>query len=370
MHGHSNHQFMNKSGFRRNIVFLFFRGEQMRHSLKRNRIGFSFRRPLHGFTLVELLVVITIIGILIALLLPAVQAAREAARRMQCQNNLKQVGLGILNYESNYQTLPPGGLPLATEYGSSWWVRILPYMEGYEYAGGGWLNSNSQARDALKKQSFPFMYCPSSTLVRFVLGAETNQTNYNIDVQSATYAGIAGAADGHTTNIFSAKRSLCYTAMGWVSTGGCLVMYHGIPVAEVTDGTSNTMIVGEQSDWLSPAGAIPPGPQAPTFTMCVAGDCRSDCTHGFTMGPGPQSVGDLRTFNVTTVFHPINYKSTTGYGIQSNCGPNTPIQSIHPGGANVALADGSIQFLSESLDLDVLHCLATRNDGQVTSGAY
>ena len=88
-------------------------------------------RPAAGFTLVELLVVITIIGILIALLLPAVQAAREAARRMQCSNNLKQVGLAILNYESSYSVLPPGGLRLSSRaaYGSSWWVRILPYIE-------------------------------------------------------------------------------------------------------------------------------------------------------------------------------------------------------------------------------------------------
>ena len=338
----------------------------------------AVRHPKTAFTLVELLVVITIIGILIALLLPAVQAAREAARRMQCQNNLKQVALGTLNYESTFQVLPAGGLAVSSAFGSSWWVRILPYMEAqnvmefYNYTNGGWIYSNTQARDALKNQAFPFMYCPSSTLPHFALGEETSQVAHMggtaLNIQSATYTGISGAADGNATNIFSAKKTTCLKVTGWVSTGGCLLMHRCIPMCEVTDGTSNTMIVGEQSDWLSPAGTVDEAywASANAQSMCEAGDCRSDCTHGFTMGPG----SDSRTFNVTTVYHPVNYKSTTGYGIKGNCGPNSPIQAVHPSGANIALADGSMQFLSESLDITVLRCLATRNDGKAVSGAY
>ena len=90
----------------------------------------TIRRQKLAFTLVELLVVITIIGILISLLLPAVQAAREAARRLQCQNNLKQIGLAIHNYENANGMFPPGGLSSkAGGYGFSWLVRILPYIE-------------------------------------------------------------------------------------------------------------------------------------------------------------------------------------------------------------------------------------------------
>src|SRR5664280_2834655 len=101
-----------------------------------------------AFTLVELLVVITIIGILISLLLPAVQAAREAARRLQCQNNLKQIGLALLSYESSNDMFPPGGLAgSGSTNGYSWWVRILPYVEQGNIFSQlnwqtGWLPSN------------------------------------------------------------------------------------------------------------------------------------------------------------------------------------------------------------------------------------
>ena len=217
-----------------------------------------------AFTLVELLVVITIIGILIALLLPAVQAAREAARSMQCQNNLKQVSLAMLNYESGNGMLPPGGLILSSTYGMSWWVRVLPYLEaenvlaGIDYPQGGWLAVNTKLADVLRDQQFPFMYCPSSTLPRKVLaGAATGQIGYDQNVQCATYVGISGAADGNTPNKYSARIVDTLTVPGWASTGGVLIERQGVSIAEITDGTSNTLAIGEQSDWFEPAGPHP-----------------------------------------------------------------------------------------------------------------
>jgi prepilin-type N-terminal cleavage/methylation domain-containing protein/prepilin-type processing-associated H-X9-DG protein len=331
----------------------------------------EYFRVSQAFTLVELLVVITIIGILIALLLPAVQAAREAARRMQCQNNLKQIGLGILNYEAQNHTLPPGGLESTKPFGTSWWVRILPFVESanvsdqYNYSMGGWLGMNTDAQALLKNLQFPYMYCPSSTLPKKVLSSEVGQSGWTANIQGTTYVGISGAAvDDATTSRYSATQVTGSYADGWQSKGGVLIEYRAVTMAEITDGTSNTIAVGEQSDWLSPVV------NSGSDVMCERGDCRSDCGHGFTMGPAPAlSTSDRRTFNLTCVYHPVNYKTATGNGVSGNCGPNTPIQSAHPGVVNVAFADGSVQTLSESLDMITLCNLATRNDGQVISAS-
>lgn len=327
-----------------------------------------------AFTLVELLVVITIIGILIALLLPAVQAAREAARRMQCQNNLKQVALAILNFESANNTLPAGGTRMkSNQYpiGVAWWVRILPYVENvigdqWDYSKGGWVDNPSI--ELLKDQKLSYIYCPSSTLPANVLTGTIDGAGYTQNVPGATYAGISGAADGNSSNIYSATSVTAGVVPGWTSTGGALILDRCIQLADITDGASNTIIVGEQSDWFSPIPETPPSPS--NSVRCYYGDCRADCGGGIQYGPGPAAWGDVgkRTPNLTCVYYPVNYKTPSTFGILGNCGPNTPIQAAHPGGANVAVVDGSVQFLSESIEMSTLRNLATRNDGEVISG--
>jgi prepilin-type N-terminal cleavage/methylation domain-containing protein len=308
-----------------------------------------FKRRI-GFTLVELLVVIAIIGILIALLLPAVQAAREAARRSQCSNNLKQIGLALSNYENAFGTLPYGGISRSSGYGHSWWVRILPYVEHGAIEGmfdengihTGWLGNtgNVHNRDLLRDHWFEFMFCPSSTLPPYVL---SDATHFYSNVMSPTYTGIAGAGDHPTTTDRAGHPS-----WGRVSSGGVLIMEECIPLREITDGASNTIAVGEQSEWCFDATG-------------AEVDCRSDCFHGFPMGPAHD--GWERAFNTTCVLHPINERSETALGVAGNCGPNTPILSAHAGGAQVLLADGSAHFLEENIGIYVLYNLANRDDG-------
>jgi prepilin-type N-terminal cleavage/methylation domain-containing protein len=313
-----------------------------------------YRRQRCAFTLVELLVVIAIIGILVALLLPAVQAAREAARRTQCTNNLKQIGLAILNYENPHKELPPGGLtPASGGYGHSWWVRILPYVEqnavyeqfNQEIPNSGWLGftSSNPNRDLLRNLQFSFMYCPSSSLPKLVL---TSPQHSSSNIMSPTYTGVSGATDHATAK----NKNPLGGEDGRISLGGAFIVHRGVSLAEFRDGTSNTMMVAETSDF------------------CIDGsgqkvDCRSDCGHGFCMGPG--NDGWERAFNMVTVIHRLGEKSYLGLGVPGNCGPNRPIQSAHGGGALAVYADGSVHFLNDSLEVQVQYDLANRDDGHV-----
>lgn len=316
---------------------------------------------LGGFTLVELLVVIAIIGILLALLLPAVQMAREAARRSQCSNNLKQVGLALLNYESQNRCFPPGGLWTgAGLYGHSWWVRILPFAEESEICADfdqlgettGWLGEggNKNNRDLFRKQFFSFMKCPSTTLDTYVLNAAEHEW---ASVQSASYTGISGALDHNTTR----DKGPTPGAYGKVSWGGVLVVGQAITIADISDGTTKTMMVSEQS-----------GPCIDASGNQV--DCRSDCEHGFPMGPARKDHDSWeRQYNLTCVVHLIGEKSYELLGVAGDCGPNRPLQSPHRGGVNALLADGSVQFYSNTIDLQVLYNLANRNDGKRSAQA-
>ena len=306
--------------------------------------------------------VIAIIGVLVSLLLPAVQAAREAARRTQCGNNVKQIGLGLLTHESTNGAFPPGGLviPNSTKYGHSWWVHILPYLEQkniydkFELRGSGvestgWLShtggaGNHNNRQLLYKVEIPLMRCPSSSLPMLVVIDPV----HNAFVMAANYTGISGATDHRTAR----DKSTVGGAAGRISWGGVLVEGSAIAVSRIRDGTTNTLLVAEQSDWCRD----------------VTGNryyCNSDGQHGFTMGPG--SDGWERHFNMTCVLHRINEKSWTGLGVQGNTGPNTPIQSAHLGGAMVLMADGSVRFLDDSLETQTLYDLSNRDDGHLLS---
>ena len=327
---------------------------QQTHRL-RNRAGRG-GPAFAGFTLVELLVVMAIISILIALLLPAVQMAREAARRSRCSNHLRQVGLALLNYESTHKTLPPGGLSTAAGwYGHSWWVRMLPYIEEQEIYDDfdqrgdntGWLGNggNVYNRDLLRKQHFPFMICPSSpSLDRWAL--TTAEDGY-ASIESPTYTGISGAF-GHPTT--RDQKNPGGTSNGLISFGGVLIVGRSVSISDIRDGTSKTMMVSEQSDWCIDVNG-------------AKQDCRSDCASGFPMGPATKDPYE-RHYNLTAVLHPIGTKSYEAVGVAGNCGPNRPLQSPHGAGVNALLADGSVQFLRDTMNVLALYHYANRDDGQ------
>ena len=336
-------------------------------------------RSKRGFTLVELLVVIAIIGILIGMLLPAVQQVREAARRSACSNNLKQSILAAHNYESAHQNMPPGNFwvdnpDVNNNWGNSFWVAMLPFMEqgnlGNEYSveGGGWTGHTGGPgeanRELLRDQLLPFLQCPSSSMPQFPVAYPVKVMGDNkgapggVTGMSPCYAGITGSSE-HVTATPGDEN-------GVDSEGGILLQpakfernETTVTFGDITDGSSNTMMLGEQSDWMfDDNGEMLDG--------------RSDSNHGFNMGTQGSNINtgkqNGRRFNLTTVRYEINTRIVNvAVGSRGNTGPNRPIISAHPGGAMVGVADGSVQFLTETTDLDILFNLADRDDGEVAS---
>lgn len=344
-----------------------------------------------GFTLVELLVVIAIIGILIGMLLPAVQAVREAARRSECQNNERQAALALLSYESAHTTFPDGnmrpiGAPENNDQnpgpGHSFWVLALPFIEQgnladrYDLAESGWTggsNSSNPNTSAIAGVVLPFLLCPSSPLPEFpeeLTNAQIQGTT-NASPPAAgmkpCYVGISGSIAHSTANL--PENGSAGTGNSTLSEGGILINNEGIGFGQIPDGASNTIVLGEQADWM-----VNPDDGSQI-------EIRSDGNHGFTMGArrqgivlddnGNQDYNDTRIYNLTVIAHPLNTKifdaDLRASGAGGNVGANRPLLSAHPGGVNVALGDGSVHFLNDSFDLITLMNLSDKDDGNVTS---
>ena len=327
------------------------------------------RRIRTAFSLVELLVVIAIIGILIALLLPAVQSAREAARRASCQNNLKQIGLALHSFESPHKRLPIGS-KYTQGWGTSWWVELLPQLEeqslyqqlNLQIANPGMPAFGSTgAVNGQKTNGYPItvMHCPSSQVPIF----STASIAFPYQICLPSYVGIAGSTnEGGLTE--ARVTTCCSPAMdGQISAGGTLVPNQGIKISQVADGTSNTLCVAEESDFaIDKTGAkqeVDGG-----YPLGWLTGTNSIGTPPNYVSATPAAAPPTSAWNITT----IRYQPNTGYsqaGVEGNPrGPNNPLNSPHSGGFYGLMLDGSVHFINETLDLLTLRHLATRDDGQ------
>jgi len=331
-----------------------------------------------GFTLVELLVVIAIIGILIGMLLPAVQQVREAARRSACSNNMRQAALALINYESAHGNFPPGSEPAvrddgSTTFGHSFWVHALNFAEQnnlrdrYQLNETGWTGGDSTAVNkpnhiALAGLEVPFLICPSSPIPLFPearLPDDELQGTNNSDVAAAgmkpCYTGISGSVAHPTVGDGTNPDFPIGRSGSFLSQGGVLLNDKGIGFEDIFDGSSNTLLLGEQSDFMTndSGGNI---------------EVRSDGNHGFNMGSSSQGPSQGRLFNLAVLRHQLNFTDfSNADGAAGNVGANRPLLSAHPGGVNIALADGSVQFLNESIELTTVFDLADRDDANVTN---
>jgi prepilin-type N-terminal cleavage/methylation domain-containing protein len=309
------------------------------------------RRQYRGFTLVELLVVIAIIGILVSLLLPAVQSAREAARRMQCSNNLKQLGIAVHAYHATNQVYPTSaayddpvdglGLPPATSRtGKGWIIGVLPHLEQQAlfdkflpgFTGGlfgptGGIQK-AECRDAMKTQ-LAVLRCPSDSSSQ---NTATNQWQWTgIEVALTNYKGVlgdnrmAGTLSVHQGSTPDCHRTRNCPGIFWRNT-----YLNPVTTAKVRDGLSNTFLIGEDV----------PEHNRHSAAFYSNGDYAS-CHAPLNYMPNPPTPDEW--WNVMS------------------------FRSRHFGGAHFCFADGSIRFVSQSIDYTLYRALSTKAGGESVS---
>ncbi len=306
-------------------------------------------RPARGFTLVELLVVIAIIGILVSLLLPAVQAAREAARRMQCSNNLKQIGLSLHTFHDTRKFFPPGGISTSTTATAlrtkqafnipggvthGWAVFLLPYVEQQNLYDQyrfdlDWRHATNRP---VREQQLSVMQCPSSQRNRF---DQFNASGFGTVQAAAGDYGVNNAIDSGLAalNLIDAQTQAAPNGVMRVNE------LHGF--ADIIDGSSNTTWICEDAGRPARfvtgrrvlAGRVSGGGWADRENEYI--------THGFTStglaSPGPCPI---------------------------NCTNNNEIYAFHPQGAMCMFGDGSVRFVSQTVDIRVIGRVLTRAAGE------
>ena len=339
-----------------------------------------------GFTLVELLVVVAIIAILIALMLPAIQAARAASRQSQCANNLRQLGLAVLNYEASHRRLPPG---YRAETGAQsrhrdentwdaapgwgWGAHLLPYLEETSLAKGfqKHLPIWSEEYTSLVRTPISAFLCPSSSgpTEPFEIVDESGNA-LRIEGKSVTV--------GRSHYVASHGQESCWGECGAVRTGPvfrniytsetAMVTHNGdvskvadgpfyrnskTRVREVKDGMSKTIFLGEHSSNLSDktwVGVVPGAFSHPRFSSPENGP---DAAATLVLVHGGPSGGEL-DITGSPIIHPVNFPT---YHVGQ-------MYSEHVGGGNVAMGDASVRFVTNEVDLFVWAEFSSMNEGE------
>ncbi|UUO04931.1 DUF1559 domain-containing protein [Blastopirellula sp. J2-11] len=300
------------------------------------------RRMLHsGFTLVELLVVIAIIGVLIALLLPAVQQAREAARRAQCQNNLKQLGLALHTYHDTHLKFPPGAVDVNW---LSWAVLILPQIEQgplfdqFNFNAGSYTNTNKYIHGLNR---MPMYLCPSSN-------SEHSLDPSYLNDYTLHYMGVAGPKGTNPATLATYAVEKETSSRGGMATQGMLYIDSDTRFRSITDGTSNTFILGESS-WN----------KKNKFRSWIRGGAYTNTTSGSTYTTNPHLDS---TRNVANAINSEYTGGTSPEGWNDVC-----YGSEHAGGALFLMCDGSGKFVPETIDYGIYLSTASRDGDEVTT---
>ena len=346
---------------------------KMKHLIQ---VGDSHNK--NGFTLIELLIVISIISILSGLLLPAVQLAREAARRAQCQNNLRQIGMGVTNYLSVFEQFPKAriisqdtryiydpAVPCSGNLDRSYLVSILPYIEQTalfdSWNQSLWIFGREQR--TVLASAVNIFACPNDFGAGSTKIGRLELRSSELNLESDRFALVVGAsyAANHGSNLIPALPSPAFRCQippsASAAVNGCITDLPNVTIASVIDGTSNTLIISEMSSQVLAEIRSPlyPFPFSDIF--------------------GNWASGDFHDTVFTAHYRPNLYrfvnKNTQAAGLSAS--------SMHPHGLNCLMADGSVHFVKETVDsrdgmetrVGVWQKLASRNGGEsIDAGAY